>query len=76
MPKEINKKNLQDFIETRIEDLTSPVGFQYGYIDREESVARLRELQILSGTFDLDREEQVRAAIRPLDAYLKEKRGY
>ena len=75
MPKEINKKNLQDFIETRIEDLASPVGFQYGYIDRRESIARLRELQILSGTFDLDREEQIRAAIRPLDAYIKERHG-
>ncbi len=66
MSKEITKENMQSYVKTRIEDLTNEVNFQYGYLTKEEADGRLTELLILSGTFGLGKEEDVRKARQPI----------
>lgn len=67
------KKMLESYLSRRLEEITAPVNFVYGYMTYQEAEARLLELHSLSlATHQYEMAERVGSAIKPIRAKIEE----
>ena len=68
------ENKLKEYIQQRIECLTSPANLQYGFTTVDESYARLCELKGLMDRFgEYELSNDLRRAIRPLREKIEER---
>ena len=70
MAKEVTKENLCAYAKEHLHDTAEAVAA--GLLDAKTAKGHIRELFYLSGTFDLDLQEDARKVVRDLKARIKE----
>ena len=69
---ELTKKDMQMYIRKRIDSITSPVAYSYGYETKESAYEKLLELHTLSLNFGIGMEEEIEKAMEPYKAFFKQ----
>lgn len=68
----IKKDELERYLRARMEEITNPVYFAYGYETRPGAEARLIELKVLARRFGLlDLCDDIDRAIKPIRAWIE-----
>lgn len=68
---QLTKKDLKLYIERRMETITSPVAYSYGYESKESAYEKLLELHTLSVNFGIGMEERLEKAMEPYSEFFK-----
>lgn len=72
----IEKKDIERHIRKRLEEITYPVNFSYGFMTRPEAESRLYELSILATAFGLyPLIDEIRAAREPISEWIENQRS-
>ena len=69
--RQLTKKQMCEYIKDRIERITSPVAYQYGYETKESAYNKLTELNLLNRTFGLGMDEEIEKAKAPYVEFFK-----
>lgn len=68
---QLTKKDMKFYIQTRMESITSPVAYSYGYETQQTAYNKLLELHTLSVNFGIGMEEELEKAMKPYQEHFK-----
>lgn len=69
---QLTQKDMRSYIQTRIESITSPVAYSYGYETKQTAYEKLLELHTLSVNFRIGMEDEIEKAMKPYQEHFKQ----